>query len=75
MKLNYPRGGDVEKAVLKAVLEGLALTPQELYEAVLSLLEAEGFYCRHLNVKRVWRVYEGLVRRGRMPDWYGVVRE
>lgn len=73
-KLSYPRNSDVKKAVLKAVTQGLALYPQELYETVTRVLEGEGYCCAHLNIKRVWRAYEELISEGRMDDWYGVIK-
>ncbi|MEM1538211.1 MAG: hypothetical protein QXK12_05880 [Candidatus Nezhaarchaeales archaeon] len=73
-KLSYPRNNDVKKAVLKAVTQGLAPYPQELYEEVVKILEEDGYCCMHLNVRRVWRAYEELIKEGRMNDWYGVVK-
>ena len=73
-KKPYPRNDDVAEAVLEAVSKP-TLKPEELPDAVRRLLEERGFYAGLVTDKRVWRIYETLVRKGRLYDVLGVVQD
>lgn len=51
------------------------LKPEDLPDRVRRVLEERGFYTGLVTDKRVWRIYETLVRRGRIYDVLGVVQE
>lgn len=69
----YPRNSDIVEA-LKEVLSEVILSPDELPQRVRARLEEKGFYAGLVSNKRVWSLYEKLVREGRLPDSLGVVQ-
>lgn len=73
-KRPYPRDSDIASAITKALSRYPLIKPDEFVEAVLHALEDEGFYTRLVTAKRVWRVYEKLVRSGRLYDYLMVVK-
>ncbi len=73
MKKPYPRNDDIAEAILEVV--GIpTLKPEDLPDRVRRVLEERGFYTGLVTDKRVWRIYETLVRRGRIYDVLGVVQ-
>ena len=71
-KKPYPTGRDIARAVVTAVATFYG-HPDDFPSFVLELLESEGFDVRHVTVKRIWRMYEELVRRRVIGDRLGVV--
>ncbi len=71
-RLPYPSGRDIAEAVEEAsrIFSG---HPDEFPEFVLEVLRDKGFYVGHVTIKRIWRTYESLVRRGVMGDRLGVM--
>ncbi|MEM4670688.1 MAG: hypothetical protein QW650_09265, partial [Thermofilum sp.] len=67
------RNSDIVEA-LKEVLSEVILSPDELPQRVRARLEEKGFYAGLVSNKRVWSLYEKLVREGRLPDSLGVVQ-
>ncbi len=74
-KKPYPSNRDVVEAIRDTLARAYGLHPDEFPELVLELLEERGFEVRHVTVKRIWRLYETLVRRGVISDALGVVGE
>ena len=68
----YPSSRDVVEAVIEAV-RMFSGHPDEYPDYVLEILEARGFDVRHVTVKRIWRTYEILVRKGVIGDSLGVL--
>jgi len=73
-KLRYPRNSDIAEAIVRALSENPLMHPSELYDEVLERLRAKKFYVGLVTPKRVWRVYEEMVRRGEIYDVLDVVR-
>ena len=71
-KKPYPRGRDIVHAVVAAAATFYG-HPDDFPPFVLELLRSEGFDVRHVTVKRIWKVYEELVRRRVIGDRLGVV--
>ncbi len=71
-KKPYPSSRDIVEAVIEAIrrFEG---HPDEFPDFVIEILKSKGFETRHVTVKRIWRTYETLVRRGVIGDRLGVV--
>ena len=74
VKKPYPRNDDIAEAILE-VMGIPTLKPEDLPDRVRRVLEERGFYTGLVTDKRVWRIYETLVRRGRIYDVLGVVQE
>lgn len=72
-KRRYPTARDIAEAVREVALSARGADPAEFPEMVREHLERQGFYAGLVTDKRVWRVYETLVRRGVIPDTLGVV--
>ncbi|ABM81069.1 hypothetical protein [Hyperthermus butylicus] len=68
----YPSSRDVVEAVIEAV-RTFSGHPDEFPDYVLEILEARGFDVRHVTLKRIWRTYEMLVRKGVIGDRLGVL--
>lgn len=71
-KKPYPTGRDLARAVVEAASTFYG-HPDDFPPYVLDILESEGFDVRHVTVKRIWRMYEELVRRRVIGDRLGVV--
>lgn len=71
-KSKLPSNRDIAEAVIEAA-RAWGGSPDEFPDAVRALLEEWGFNTRFVNDKRIWRIYETLVRRGVMRDTLGVV--
>jgi len=71
-KKPYPTSRDVVEAIIEAV-RTFSGHPDEFPEYVLEVLRSKGFDVRHVTVKRIWRTYELLVRKGVIGDRLGVL--
>ncbi len=71
-KKPYPSSRDVAEAIVEAV-RTFSGHPNEFPEHVLRLLEEKGFDVRHVTIRRIWRLYENLVRRKVIADRLGVL--
>ena len=74
VKKPYPRNEDVRRAIVEVLSRSPGIHPSELPQLVIDSLRGKGFFTGHLTVKRVWRLYEEMVREGRIPDILGVVQ-
>ena len=72
-KGKLPSSRDLARIVAEAALQARGINPDDFPDIVIKLLEEEGFNTRYVTVKRIWRTYETLVRRGVIPDTLGVV--
>ncbi|MCE4628124.1 MAG: hypothetical protein F7C34_03125 [Desulfurococcales archaeon] len=72
-KVKLPSSRDLAEVVIEAALQARGVDPAEFPEIVIRLLEERGFYTKYVNEKRIWRIYENLVRRRVIPDTLGVV--
>lgn len=75
MKKPYPHNQDIKEAVLEVLAKDPLVKPDEFVDRVRSRLEEKGFYAGLVTPKRVWRVYEEMVRNGDIYDYLGVVQE
>lgn len=71
-KLKLPSNREIAEAVIEAA-RSWGGSPDDFPDAVRSLLEEWGYDTRYVNERRIWRIYETLVRRGVMRDSLGVV--
>lgn len=73
VKKPYPRNRDIGEAIIAVLAKNPLLHPADLYLNVVEELERRGFYAGLVTEKRVWRVYEEMVRKGEMYDVLDVV--
>jgi len=74
-KKPYPRDGDVAEAIKEVFSLYPLVKPENFAETVQHVLESHGFYTGLLTTKRIWRIYEKLVKRGEIFDYLMVVQE
>ncbi len=72
-KKGYPHTSDVMEAIMEILSDDVYVKPELFYDKVKAKLEDKGFKTSYLTVKRVWRIYEEMVRKGRIYDALGVV--
>ncbi len=73
-KKPYPHNSDIADAILESLSRYPLLTPQEFPSKVIEILQEKGFYTRLVSVKRIWRIYEKMVRRREIYDALDVVK-
>jgi len=71
-KLPYPSSREVAEAVIEAV-RSFSGHPDDFPGYVLEILREKGYETRHVTIKRIWRMYETLVRKGVISDRLGVL--
>lgn len=74
-KLKYPRNDDIANAIIKVLSKNPLLHPSDFFEEVIEELKKEKFFTGLVNPKRVWKVYENMVKRGVIYDILDVVRQ
>lgn len=74
MRRPYPRNDDVRRAIVRVLSQEYMMHPAEFPEKVFKELIDSGFFVRHLTVKRIWRIYEEMVKKGVIDDILGVVK-
>jgi len=64
------------KDLMKVIVEALSAgpSPQEFVDVVYEILEQKGFETKFTNVKRIWRTYEEMVKKGFIQDYLDVVK-
>jgi len=69
----YPSNNDIADAIVAVASTYGFAGPEYFPYTVKQYLEGQGFYTGLVNDKRIWRIYETLVRKGRIRDYLGVV--
>lgn len=71
----YPHTSDIMEAIMDVLSKEVYVKPEQFYDKVKAKLEDRGFNTSYMTVKRVWRAYEEMVRKGRIYDVLGVVEQ
>jgi len=74
-KKPYPRNSDIEEAILYIYSRKPFIHPDEFPEEVKRTLKEKGFYTGLVTVKRIWRVYEEMIKKKRLYDFLLVTEE
>jgi len=72
-KPKYPSNKDISEAIVRALSHPL-VDPQNFYENVLAELRSKGLYPGLVTPKRVWRIYEEMIKRKILYDIFNVVK-
>ncbi|MEM3832682.1 MAG: hypothetical protein QW128_03660 [Thermoprotei archaeon] len=75
MKKSYPRNSDVRNAIIEVLSKDIIEHPDDFPEHVYKKLEDKGFYIGLLTVKRIWKIYEEMVRKKWLDDILDVVKK
>lgn len=70
----YPSNKDISEAIIRALNHPI-IDPQNFYETVLAELRGKGLYPGLVTPKRVWRIYEEMVKRKILYDIFNVVKQ
>jgi len=73
-KKPYPKNSDIEKAIIQVLSSFPLLSPDDFPQKVRIQLKEKGFYSGLVTNTRVWRLYENLVRKGKIFDILMVVK-
>ena len=74
-KKPYPHNSDIEEAIKEVLADKPHIHPLDFPDEVRKKLEEKGFYVGLVSGKRIWRIYEELVKKRGYPDVLGVVIE
>jgi len=74
-KLKYPRNDDIANAIIRVLSKNPLLHPSDLFEEVIEELKEEKFFTGLVNPRRVWKVYENMVKKGMIYDVLDVVKK
>lgn len=69
----YPRNTDIAAAIVEVQARHPLVRPEDFVQRVIEALAEKGFYTGLVTPKRVWRVYEDMVKRKRIYDFLMVV--
>ncbi len=75
MKKSYPRNSDIRNAIIEVLSKDIIEHPDDFPEYVYKKLEDKGFYTGLLTVKRIWKIYEEMVRKKWLDDVLDVVKK
>ena len=70
----YPHNSDIADAIVSVLFNEPWIHPADFAEKVREELKKKGFYPGLVSDKRIWRIYEEMVRKGRMYDILQVVK-
>jgi len=70
----YPHNSDIANAIIDVLFSEPWIHPADFTEKVREELKKRGFYPGLVSDKRIWRIYEEMVRKGRTYDILQVVK-
>ncbi|UNQ72559.1 hypothetical protein [Infirmifilum sp. NZ] len=73
-KKPYPHNTDIKEIILEVLSKHPLVKPEEFVDRVKEALEEKGFFVGLVTAKRVWKVYEDMVKGGDIYDYLGVVQ-
>jgi len=71
LKKKYPRNEDIRIAIRKSTF--FIGHPHDFPDIIYDKLIEEGFNVSFLTRRRIWRIYEEMVRKGEIDDFLNVV--
>ena len=72
-KKPYPCNTEIQEAILEVLSKKPYIHPLDFTDEVKKVLQERGFFTGLVTAKRIWRLYEEMVRKGRIYDILGVV--
>jgi len=73
LKKKYPRNEDIREAIRKSLF--YIGHPHDFPDHIMQTLVDEGFDISFLNRRRVWRLYEEMVKKKQIEDFLDVVQK
>ena len=72
-KKPYPHDSDIAEAIIESIYRDPLLKPYYFAEKVRKILTEKGFYSGLVTERRIWKIYEKLVKNGRIYDYFNVI--
>jgi hypothetical protein len=73
-KKGYPHNSDIMKVIMEISNKEIFIKPEDFYDKVKAKLEEKGFKTSFLTTKRVWRIYEEMVKKKIIYDFLEVMK-
>ena len=73
-KKPYPKNSDIEDAILYIAANKVFIHPDDFFFEIIKFLEKNGFFTGLVTAKRVWKIYEQMVKKGKIYDFLMVMR-
>jgi hypothetical protein len=73
-KKGYPHNSDIMEIIMEILNKEIFIKPEDFYDKIRAKLEEKGFKTSFLTTKRVWRIYEEMVKKKIIYDFLEVMK-
>jgi hypothetical protein len=73
-KKGYPHNSDIMEVIMEILNKEIFIKPEDFYDKIIAKLEEKGFKTSFLTTKRVWRIYEEMVKKKIIYDFLEVMK-
>jgi hypothetical protein len=73
-KKGYPHNSDIIEVIMEILNKEIFIKPEDFYDKIRAKLEEKGFKTSFLTTKRVWRIYEEMVKKKIIYDFLEVMK-
>ncbi|RZN55859.1 MAG: hypothetical protein DSO09_01905 [Candidatus Methanomethylicota archaeon] len=73
-KKGYPHNSDIMEEIMEILNKEIFIKPEDFYDKIIAKLEEKGFKTSFLTTKRVWRIYEEMVKKKIIYDFLEVMK-
>jgi hypothetical protein len=73
-KKGYPHNSDIIEVIMEISNKEIFIKPEDFYDKIRAKLEEKGFKTSFLTTKRVWRIYEEMVKKKIIYDFLEVMK-
>ncbi|MCQ5336911.1 MAG: hypothetical protein NO475_01780 [Candidatus Methanomethylicia archaeon] len=73
-KKGYPHNSNIMEIIMEILNKEIFIKPEDFYDKVKAKLEEKGFKTSFLTTKRVWRIYEEMVKKKIIYDFLEVMK-
>lgn len=74
-KKGYPHNSDITEVIMEISNKEIFIKPEDFYNKVKTKLEDKGFKTSFLTIKRVWRIYEEMIKKKMIYDFLEVMKK
>ncbi len=74
-KKGYPHNSDIMEVIMEISNKEIFIKPEDFYNKVKTKLEDKGFKTSFLTIKRVWRIYEEMIKKKMIYDFLEVMKK
>ncbi|MCQ5341393.1 MAG: hypothetical protein NO483_06825 [Candidatus Methanomethylicia archaeon] len=73
-KKGYPHNSNIMEIIMEILNKEIFIKPEDFYDKIRAKLEEKGFKTSFLTTKRVWRIYEEMVKKKIIYDFLEVMK-